>query len=266
MNLTHPYPREQMALKCVLFDLDGTLIDTDRLTIHAYRRAWKLCMGDTLSVRELMHHDLATPSIEVMRGLLGARGLASEVEAERLRNTFRCVLAEDHNRYVSAFPGVLSTLGELAKRGYVLGLVTSKPERLAQLSLRYCRLDAFFDGLSVFQEDTLRHKPDPEPVWHALAKMRQKSRTRVGSWEFLFVGDSPSDIEAGQRAEGWTAAALWGLQAGNAWQKVKAEAVLAHQPAFCLNRIDQILHLCPGRHSRVKTLAVTSVAETVFPP
>jgi pyrophosphatase PpaX len=94
-------------------------------------------------------------------------------------------------------------IAKLRQRGYSLGVVTSKSRQFAERGLRLCGL---WDFMSVFisMDDTLRHKPHPEPLLLALEKLR------VAPQHAVYVGDSRYDLQAGKAAGVRTVAALWG--------------------------------------------------------
>jgi len=82
-------------------------------------------------------------------------------------------------------------------------VVTSKLEPSARRSLEFLGLSRHFEAV-VGLESTVRHKPDPEPVRHALVRLE------AAPGEAVFIGDSPHDVVAGNAAGVVTVAALWG--------------------------------------------------------
>jgi pyrophosphatase PpaX len=104
---------------------------------------------------------------------------------------------------VSAFPGSIACVRALAKAKVRLGIVTSKGRHGAKMGLESLTLTDVFEVL-VCSEDVTRHKPDPEPVRHALAQLGAKPA------ETIFIGDSLHDMRAGRGASVSTGAALWG--------------------------------------------------------
>jgi pyrophosphatase PpaX len=104
---------------------------------------------------------------------------------------------------VHAFPGVPEALDALTARGVRMAVVTSKLEPSARRSLEFLGLSRHFEAV-VGLESTVRHKPDPEPVRHALVRLE------AVAGEAVFIGDSPHDVLAGNAAGVATVAALWG--------------------------------------------------------
>jgi pyrophosphatase PpaX len=181
----------------VLFDLDGTLIDSIDLIINSARHAFQKC-GHPMPTREEWIADLGLP----LRTMFG-RFIADESTMERLVAGYREYQLANHDRLVRPYEEVTSTLEALHDRGYELAVVTSKSEPLAKRGLAHVGLEGFFDVI-VGLESCTRHKPDPEPVRTALDRLGIEPEAAA------FVGDSPHDMVAGRAAGVTTVAALWG--------------------------------------------------------
>jgi pyrophosphatase PpaX len=132
---------------------------------------------------------------------IGELQAASLVES--LVQEYRSCNAANHDRLARPFPAMKPVIAKLRQRGYSLGVVTSKSRQFAERGLRLCGL---WDFMSVFisMDDTLRHKPHPEPLLLALEKLR------VAPQHAVYVGDSRYDLQAGKAAGVRTVAALWG--------------------------------------------------------
>jgi pyrophosphatase PpaX len=185
------------ASRAVLFDLDGTLIDSIELIVNSARHAFEKC-GHPMPTREEWVADLGLP----LRAMFG-RFIADESQLADLVAGYREYQLANHDRLVRPYEEVEATLRALRERGFALGVVTSKAEPLAHRGLAHVGLDGLFD-LVVGLESCARHKPDPEPVRIAL------DRLAVAPGAATFVGDSPHDMSAGRAAGVTTVAALWG--------------------------------------------------------
>ena len=183
-------------VECVLFDLDGTLIDTVDLIHQSFDYAVSLILDRKLTKEELLRN-MGRPLVEQMR-------VFSPAKAEELLKAYTEHNLAEHDKHVSAYPGAVETLRNLrVDRRVSLGVVTSKKRDLCLRGLELAGLSDFFEVV-VAMEDTTRHKPEPEPVLAALRALgKEPSRT-------VFVGDSPFDIAAGKSAGTMTVAALWG--------------------------------------------------------
>lgn len=191
--------------EAILFDLDGTLIDTTNLILNCFAHSWQ-SVCDLTHPRAALIKTFGMPLREAMRRLLVAsNGHIESVDetVERLLAEYRAFNVANHDSLAVGFAGVHPTVTELRRRGYLTGVVTSKSRELALRGLRLCSLDAMIDA-AVFLEDTDRHKPEPEPVLVAL------ERLNVSANRAAYVGDSCHDLVAGRAAGVRTVAALWG--------------------------------------------------------
>jgi pyrophosphatase PpaX len=184
--------------RVVLFDLDGTLIDSERLILASYRHAmlehlgrvppedsWKATIGQPLVVQMAMFAE-------------------REDQVEPMIHTYVTHNLAHHDDYVRPFPGVRKVVSAVRESGRTLGIVTSKKRRATRMGLSRCELpEAWFEAI-VTADDVVRYKPEPEPVLEALRRLD----ARPG--EALLVGDSTHDMRSGRAAGVTTAAALWG--------------------------------------------------------
>ena len=185
-----------MLPRAVLFDLDGTLIDSIPLILSSMQAAFA-------------GHP-RPPSVSEWTALIGTpldamirRWAVDEADVERLKERYKVHQWAHHDAMVRAFPGVPEMLAALRARGVRMAVVTSKLEPSARRSLEFLGLSGHFERV-VGLEATERHKPDPAPVHHAIDALG----ARPG--EAAFVGDSPHDVEAGNAAGVATVATLWG--------------------------------------------------------
>jgi len=184
----------------VLFDLDGTLLDTAN------------DLGEALNY-VLSKYGLPTVSRETYRPIAsdGALGLLTLGFAEKLamydydqlRAEFLEYYQENLAVHTCLYPGIESLLQTLNDNQVPWGVVTNKPEGLTNLLLPHYSI---FDSCSVVVGgDTLpKRKPDPAPLFHACEQI-DLDPTRC-----IYVGDAPRDIEAGNSADMLTVAVEWG--------------------------------------------------------
>lgn len=190
-------PARSNSLTTVLFDLDGTLIDSIELILRSFRHTLSVHDKPALSDAEWLR-GVGTP----LRAQLAAIA-SDEDEIDAMIATYRAWNLEHHDGLVHPYPGAVAAVSSLRGRGIRTGVVTSKLGEAARRGLAVC---GFGDSMEVVigADDVERHKPDPTPVLHAL------ERLAVPPERALFVGDSPHDIHAGRAARVKTAAALWG--------------------------------------------------------
>ena len=180
----------------VLFDLDGTLIDSIGLLLECVHHTFEgLTPAPT---DEEWIAGIGTP----LRNQLAAY-TTTDAEIERLTDRYRIYQREHHDRLTAAFPTTLDTLLKLERHGHPMGVVTSKSNEMMDRGLRWTRLHSFMQT-RIGANSCNRHKPDPFPVLMALDELGYKPN------EAVFVGDSPHDIASGNAAGVISIAALWG--------------------------------------------------------
>ena len=189
--------RSVKAHRCaVLFDLDGTLIDSIGLLIASMEYAF-----DTRELRPPVPDWVAaigTPLDAMLR-----RWAVSDADLIALRARYREFQMAHHDAMTTAYPEMIDTVRALHGNGHPLAIVTSKLEVGARRSLAFLGVEEYF-SVVVGMDATTTHKPLPEPVYFALDKLS----ARTGN--ALFVGDSTHDVQAGNAAGVRTVAALWG--------------------------------------------------------
>ena len=180
----------------VLFDLDGTLIDSIELILSSMRHAFQRHGGLTPSDAEWLE------GVGIPLRTMFARYVSTD-EIETVIGFYREHQLEHHDRLVTSYSDVTETLQKLRDGGHPLAVVTSKSDWLAQRGLEHVRLAHQFETI-VGCDSCARHKPHPEPVLTALARLGYSAD------EAVFIGDSVHDIEAGNAAGVTSIAALWG--------------------------------------------------------
>lgn len=203
----------------VLFDLDGTLIDTIELILASARHALS-DRSHPIPPDEEWLRSLGTPLVEQLRAYA-----ADDADLGRLIDRYREFQLRHHDRLTRCYDGVLTAVGALHVGGHPLGVVTSKASAIARRSLEFVGLAGFFEAV-VGYEDTRRHKPHPDPVLAALDQLGVEAPNAA------FVGDSPFDVEAGNAAGVVTVAALWG--------PFRRETLAAARPDYYIGRIEEL--------------------------
>ena len=184
-------------LPALLFDLDGTLVDTLELILTSMRHAFGARTGAPTD--EQWRVGIGKPLRTQLREFA-----ANEDDVEELAAAYRAHQRTHHDRLTVCYDRVVPTLEHLRARGHPMALVTSKAGDIAARSLAHVGLDRLMDAV-ISAESTTRNKPHPEPVLLACERLGVAPRDAV------FVGDSPHDVEAGKAAGARTAAALWGF-------------------------------------------------------
>ncbi len=211
-------PRTATGLRTVLFDLDGTLVDTAPDLARALNQALRAFGHPELPferIRPVVSHG-AGALIRLGTGLT-PEDPGYEPRRQALLDHYAAHIA-DHSHL---FPGMDRVLAHLEARGLRWGVVTNKPRRFSEPLLE--ALDLRARAASLVCGDTLaRNKPHPDPLLLACRD------TGVGAAECLYVGDAERDIEAGRRAGMHTAVALFGyLEPGARPEHWGADLLLA---------------------------------------
>ncbi len=211
-----------MRFKAVLFDLDGTLIDSTRLIIESYHHTMRIHRGHTLPDEDWIA-GLGTPLRVQFR-----RFTDDDAEVQRMIATYREWNLAHHDAMVRSFPRALEAVRDLRAKGARLGIVTSKNRHGVERGLALGGFDGLFDAI-VTSDDLEACKPDPAPVHSALELLGAAAPLA------LFVGDSPHDIAAGRDAGTRTAACLWGPFA--------RETLAAERPDYWLQSFSELAPL-----------------------
>ena len=184
----------------VLFDLDGTLIDSLELLVSAMTHAFDSRQGPRPTVDEWV----AT----IGRPLLWQFGqyATSDDDLQHLVRTYRAFQLEHHDRLTRTYDGIPSLVAALDSAGHTLGVVTSKFGQLANRSLIHVGIAPHFDVV-VGADHTTKHKPDPDPLWFALRELGDEPSRAV------YIGDSPFDVMAANAAGVIWIGVTWGASA-----------------------------------------------------
>lgn len=188
-----------MKPRTIVFDLDGTLIDSLGLILASYRHTMETHLGREMA-DDLWVRGMGTPlAVQMLEFASDAAEASAMVETYTRHNL------ANHDRLVVPYPGVLEAVSELRSRGMTLAVATSKRAEATMLGLARCGLpESWFAGI-VTADDVTRPKPDPQPVRMALELAGEKDPARA-----VYVGDSVHDMRSGRAAGVVTAAVLWG--------------------------------------------------------
>ena len=185
----------RMRFPVVLFDLDGTVIDTGAIILASMRHAATTVLGEEFPEERLMAA-VGGPGLEAqMRGL----------DPERVDELVR--VYREHNEplhdTLSCCLGMEDVLVRLKEEGRRLGIVTAKRRSTVELAFARLPIGHFFETV-VGGDETERHKPDPQPLQLALQRLGASAEDAV------YVGDSPFDIRAAKAGGLHAVAVTWG--------------------------------------------------------
>lgn len=179
---------EEQRIDTVLFDLDGTLLDTRRLINESF----------TYTFSKFFPERVLTP--EELDSFFGptlhstfSRYCDNEEQIQEMMEVYRKHNIENHTKeFIQPFSGCKDVLKLLKRRGYKLGIVSSKRKEIILLGLQLFDLERYFDVI-IAAEDVTEPKPSPEGIKKAIDILKPDANV-------LYVGDNPSDIQAGINA------------------------------------------------------------------
>jgi pyrophosphatase PpaX len=179
----------------VLFDLDGTLVDSAAVILGSFHYATETVLQRRFPDEEILARVGGT-------NLAHQMALLDPDHVDELVHVYR-----EHNdpQYseLACFDGVLDVLRQLKAEGRRLGIVSAKRRQTVERVFRSAGMGEYFDVV-VGSDDTDRHKPEPEPVLKALELLD------AAATEAAYVGDSPFDVAAARGAGAFAVAVGWG--------------------------------------------------------
>ncbi|MDO4552664.1 MAG: HAD-IA family hydrolase [Bacillota bacterium] len=170
----------------VLFDFDGTIMDTNGVIIDSWQHTFR-----TLTGKEGREEDIIRTFGEPLSYTM--EKTFPDIPVEEAIGVYRSYHWDNFGERITVFPGIVELLEQLKVRGYSLGLVTSRLKGTTMEGLEKYRLEHFFDAM-VTCDDTDRHKPDPEPILIALERLGSAPE------ESVMVGDTRFDVLCARNA------------------------------------------------------------------
>jgi pyrophosphatase PpaX len=203
--------------KAVVFDLDGTLVDSVELITVSFQHAIRKVLGREVSREEAVAH-VGMPLREQMV-------MVSPEHAEALVAAYREFNHREHDRMLRLYDGIVHLLDRLKQAGVRLGLVTSKSRYTTQMAFDLTGIENYFDA-TVCADEAAQNKPSAEPILFCLAKLGASPEDAV------YVGDSPADLRAAHAAGVTPIAVTWGV--------FDVETLAAEKPAVVVHTISEL--------------------------
>lgn len=209
-----------MKIDTLLFDLDGTLINTNDLIISSFLHTLEHYFPGKYS-REKVIEFIGPPLVDSFKGIDAER-------VEEMITMYREHNLSNHDLLVKEYEGVFETIERLHKEGFKLAVVTTKMKSTAIRGLEVTGLDRFFEVI-VAIDDVEKVKPDPEPLEKAMKALGSSAETTI------MVGDSQYDILGGKNTGTATAAVAW---------SIKGEAFIrSFEPDYVLEDMRDLLKI-----------------------
>ena len=184
-----------MRYETVLFDLDGTLIDSGAAILASFHHATETVLGRRYA------DDVVMASV----GGHGIRRQMAAFDEDRVDDLIAAYRAHNMKLYrdIRLFAGIEPVLERLRDEGRKLGVVTVKSRMTVELTFELLPLGSYFEVV-VDGEDVTEHKPDPAGLMLALLRLDAEPGTAA------YVGDSPFDLQAADAAGMGAIGVLWG--------------------------------------------------------
>lgn len=183
-----------MGYAHIVFDIDGTLLDTEETMLRSLGRAVEELQGRKMEVEEL-RFAFGITSEDALKQL----GITNLQSAVKLWDTY----IPDYWHLVHVFDGILDCLDGMKKQGARIGIITSKTREEYVREFVPFGLSGYFDTV-ICADDSLRHKPEADPMEAYL----KKSKTTPA--DVVYIGDSRYDMACARAAGTACGLALWG--------------------------------------------------------
>lgn len=197
----------------LLFDLDGTLIDTNELIIASFLHTLEHYYPNQYTREDV--YEFIGPSLRETFSGIDLDRAEEMIEHYREHNHLH------HDSLVQEFEGVYETIQALKERNYKVGIVTTKMRKAVERGLIKGRLDPFFDVVVTY-DDVKNTKPDPEPIELALKLIGSTAE------ETIMIGDNSHDILAGKNAGTKTAGVAWTIKGREYLEQYGPDYILDH--------------------------------------
>jgi len=209
-----------MAIRNILFDLDGTLLDTNELIIQSFQHTYQRHLNKHVDKEEIIKNfgEILTITLDREIGEAGNEAV----------KTYRSFQNGNFEKLITIHKGVKEGIIELHKQGYKLGIVTSRLNNSAMRGLEHFGLKDYFESI-VGADNTDIHKPDPTPAFMGLKELGGIPE------ETLLVGDSPYDILCAKNA-GITSVVV-------GWTALPMDMLLKHEPDYVVDSMEELVAL-----------------------
>src|SRR5690625_3202936 len=208
-----------MAIRTVLFDLDGTILDSNELINASFDYTFKQ-YNYSFTREEIMGFN-GPPLIESF----------NKIDPDRAEMMIETYLEHNHaihNDYVQLFPYVIETIEALKDNDIKIGIVTAKMRPGVDLGLALTGLDRYFETI-ITVDDVVHPKPHPGSVIKAMTALNGEPDST------LMVGDNYHDIQAGQNAGVRTAGVAWSLKG--------KDYLASYEPTYMLEDMKDLLEI-----------------------
>ena len=195
--------------KVLLFDLDGTLCDTDEMIVQTMQAIYKEFKPVKERTREELYYFSGPPIRDTLANEF------PDQDPDYMYDVFKKVSKGFYKDFVYPYKDEIEILTALKNKGYLLGVVTNKGLPLTIYSLEICHIESLFDVI-ISADDVAIPKPDPAGINKALEKLGIKNKE-----EALYIGDNDIDYITASNVGVDTLLVTWGPRTINVLDKAK---------------------------------------------
>lgn len=204
----------------ILFDLDGTLLDTEPVIIETFKQIFKKYRPELTLTRDQEISFLGPTLHDTLAKFL------PEDEAQRAFNDYRELNIKLHPEYIKPMPQAKELLEALKAKGYTMGIVSSKKKDVVELGLQLTQMDQYFSTI-VGYDEVKKFKPDPEGLLLACKNMKEYHD------DVIYVGDTDTDMLAADKAGMYSVALITHPE--------RKDAILSANPNIAIHDLMELL-------------------------
>ncbi len=220
-------------LKAIIFDWDGTIVDSAKAMFLSYQYAYRKHLGIVFPKNEEEFRMLVPMRLDESSMKFGGEYAAD------VTFSYNWYYETEGYKTGRVFPGVRKMLYELRSRGYLIGVASNKSMGRVRTDIQFLNLEGLVDAF-VTAEDTLERKPHPAPLLKAADKLGLPPEVCA------YVGDYKGDIIAAREARMLSVAVLWG-------GIFPVESLYAERPDLVLAKPEDLLDICPPSSAQYAT-------------
>ena len=217
MRIVH----KKMKNKVIIFDCDGTLVDTFLLIEKTVFQTFETLLPDYPLTKDEAHQFFGPFLNDSFK-----KYVKTDKEVKQLVECYRCINDEFMPYYIKAYDGIKELLESLKKKYYTLAIVSNKVTPAVLKGLKLCQINDYFD-LIIGAEQLKEAKPNPDGIYQVLKK--------YPSDEVFMIGDTIIDIETGKNANVKTI--------GVTWCKTSKEEFIKNGANFVVDKPQEILKI-----------------------
>lgn len=208
-----------MKINTILFDLDGTLVDSNELILESFRRTFVKYDPTKTYSKALLLEMMGPPLYETFSAVTRDESIIQE-----MIDYYRKIYVEIEFDYVKLYPHTIEMLSYFKNKGYNLAIVTTKFLVSAVPSIEEFHINDYIDVV-ISLDDVKNHKPHPEPVLAALQRFKNVEKA-------VMVGDNFTDLESGKAAGILTCGLEWSF---------KKDTLLQTNPTFWIHSFKDLI-------------------------